>query len=171
MIVPVTIGAEGQFVNRQAYDEAVTSAGILARLQVSTAELLAQSSWFIGDGIPIVVESVGDYVSEMNQFIASSTGLFALVSTPDFRYEAANTWVASLKIQAFEFPAVNRSRAGRYITAQKLCEIMLGMLKDRQPSDEWAPIRPRSIEAVQRAETGVANYAFTGITRTQLTTK
>lgn len=171
MIVPVSIGAEGQFINRQAYDDAVSAAGFLASLQVSVASMLAESHWFVGDQIPVVVESVGDYVSDMNKLVSAATGLFVIVATPEFVYEAANTWQAVLVIQAMEHVVVNRSKAGRYITAQRLCEIMLAMLKDRQPSVEWSPIRPRGIEVVQSAESGVANYALRCGTRTQITTR
>lgn len=165
MIVPVTIGSQGQFLDEAAYLTAVTSSGMLAGLQVSVATILAESSYFVGDMVPVVVEAVGDYVSEMNRLIAGGTGLFLIVSTPDFRHDVANAWVATVKVQAIERPVVNRSRAGRYFTAQRACEVILATLKDRQPSEGWGVFRPRPISVVQ-SERDVSNFECSGITRT-----
>lgn len=168
MITPATIGSHGQFLSEGAPVTAAGSVGLLGGLQSSAAVLLQEHPLFQGDArIPIVLESVGDYIAEMNKLLSSGC-IAALITTPDFRWDGpGNAWTATLTVQVNEIPAVNRSLAGQYVTSMRACEIVMAMMKDKQPGEMWGPWRPRSIVSVQSDPISVS-YAVSGITKTIL---
>ena len=85
------------------------------------------------------------------------------------RWVDTNVWEVSIVVQVLEFPAVNRTMAGPYITSMRGAEMALAILKDKSPCDGVSPFRPRSIDTVQ-ASAGAANFALTGTVKTILST-
>jgi len=144
--------------------KAIENLGILGKLQIAVATAIDEHVIFGGGRIPVVVESVGDYIAEMHRMIAQ--GMMAvLVTTPDFRHETANIWAATVTVQVNENPVVNRSASGA-ITAQHACEVIAGHLNNREfVPGVWGPYRQESISAIQ-AEPSFVSYALTGRVRT-----
>lgn len=158
MISPWVIGNAS--VDETAARTAANSCGWHAQLQFGIASVLAEHLQFGEERVPIVLEAVGDYISEMNRLI-SSQRLTLLVKTPESRWAQASRWDVTAIVQAFETPVVNRVPAGEFVTALRACELAAAVLYNRQVLAGSGPFRLRSIAVIQSGES-VSSYALTG---------
>jgi hypothetical protein len=165
MIVPWTIGQE--YVDENAVLTAVNSCGLVARLQYGVAKLIDTHYRFEQDKVPIVIDQIGDYISEM-QRLNAATGLYWLVQTPEMERQRATEWAATVTAQAIETPSINRTNRGEYLTAMRACEMALAVLDAKTPDDGWAPLRVNRITRVQ-SDQMTCSHALVMQTRTILT--
>lgn len=157
MIYPWTIGQE--YSDETAALTAVTSCGMLAVVQYGVAKLINGHTRFAEDRVPIVIEQVGDYISDM-QKLNAATGLFWLVQTPEMTRQRANDWLTTVVAQAIETPAINRSRRGPFITALRACEMALAVMEGYSPATGWSPMRATQLLKVQ-SDNMTSSYAVT----------
>ena len=137
MIIPWTIGQEYQ--DETAALTEVGSCGFLALMQYGIASLVATHERFKSDKVAVVIDLVGDYISEMQRLNVGS-GLYFLVQTPEVTWQRATEWLASVTVQAIETPAINRTRRGEYVTALRACEMARAVLNGQAPAAGWSPL-------------------------------
>jgi hypothetical protein len=167
MIIPWTIGQVYQ--DESAALTAVRSCGMVARMQYGIAILVAAHDRFAGDLVPVVIDLVGDYISEM-QRLNAATGLYFLVQTPELTWQRATEWQATVNVQAIETPVLNRTKRGGCITALRACEMARAVLDQHVPDEGWTPLWGTRIVRVQ-SDTSTSSYALVLQTRALLTTE
>lgn len=164
MIIPWTIGQE--YADETAALTAVTSCGMMAVMQYGVARLVNGHSRFADDRVPIVIEQVGDYISEL-QKLNAAFGLYFLVQTPDLSRQRATEYLATVVVQAIETPAINRNKRGNYVTALRACEMVVAVIDGHTPAAGWSPLRVTQILKVQ-SDVMTVSYAVTAQVRTIL---
>lgn len=166
MIIPWTIGQ--QYTDADAALTAVTSCGMLARAQYGVAMLLDSHARFADGRVPVVIDQVGDYVSELGALTQKALGLIWLVQAPEMERQRATEWLLTLTAQAIETPAINRNLRGECLTASRACEMGLAILEGQSPCAGFSPLRINRFVKVQ-SDPQTCSYALVMQTRTMVT--
>lgn len=109
----------------------------LSTLQNAVAALLRDSEELVKNNVAVLAENKGDVFAEINLALAKLS-CCALVLTPRFKSTATDSafpvGYASVVVQVFEKPLLNRGKASR-VTALDAAEIIIAFLHQREVKD------------------------------------
>jgi hypothetical protein len=135
---------------------------IFTDLQVAVANKLRVDEWFTkAENAAVLAEDSGDVVSLLDMAV-QKTGFGVVVLTPEIEPSSETVrMTVNINVRIVERVTVNRSSAGTHRTALDTVAVIVKVLQNIRPSDEWSECLFRGARLVQLADPIVWEVNFT----------